>query len=1048
GGAGGTAVNPDGAAGGSGLLGTGGGGGGYNGTGAGISVLTNTSPLRGGHGGNGGNIPTGSSTGGGGGGGGAGGYGAVVTGAGASGNSSSIAGGNGGHGGNTDAGFAGGGGDGGIGILFTAPGAAFSNGSTAAVLGGNGGNGGPSAYYVGGAAGAGGAAVVISGGSLDNAGTIRGGLGGEGGLASSAGTAAAGGAGIDGSHLVIVNSGGGTIAGGSGGLGGTNGYIYGGADGGRGGTAIRGSALTIDNAGTLSGGVGGAGGSASIATGGNGATGGTGIDGSQLTIVNSGTISGGAGGAGGAGGHGPAAALNGTAGAGGIGITGSTIGIVNSGTISGGLSGDGTTRAAAIVFSGGQNRLELRAGSQIVGAVDANAGTTSTLALGGTAAGSFDVSAIGPSAQYRGFQLYDKSGTGTWTLTGTTSAVTPWTLSQGSLSIASDTSLGAAGGSLTFNGGTLQVTGTSFTGTTRTIVWGANGGGFDIADGRNSFTVGQSLTGGGPLTKTGAGTLTLNGQNSYAGATTVDAGKLVVGDAGHAGASLASIVTVNNGGSLGGIGSVGGLVVMAGGVVAPGNSIGILQVKGNISIAAGAIYQVEINPAGDSDRIAASGTATLSGGTVAVDKSPGAYVPGSRYTILTAQGGITGHFAGLTQNLPFVDLLLAYGRTSVYLDVARNQVAFPSVGVSRNQITTATAVEALGSGTALYDAVVQQTSAAAARAAFDALSGELHAGLKGALIDDSRFLRDAVIDRTRQATMAAGAPALTAGPQQMALLTPGSVVALWSQAYGAWGRRSGDGNAAALSRSIGGFFAGADMPLGLDMRLGMAGGYGRSTFGINGRGSGAGSDDYHLALYGGGQWGGFGVRLGAAYTWHQLETRRTIAFSGFGDSASARYQARTAQVFAELGYRFDGDATALEPFVNLAAVRLDTDAFRERGGATALSANADSMSATTITSGLRAAVSFAPADMAALTARGTLGWRHAFGDLRPGATLGLSGGSPFGIAGLPIARDALVIEAGLDMAVSRAVTLGIAYGGQIARGVADHGLKGNLVWKF
>ncbi|MFX6218358.1 autotransporter-associated beta strand repeat-containing protein, partial [Acinetobacter baumannii] len=81
-------------------------------------------------------------------------------------------------------------------------------------------------------------------------------------------------------------------------------------------------------------------------------------------------------------------------------------------------------------------------------------------------------------------------------------------------------------------------TGTSFTGTTRTIVWGANGGGFDIADGRNSFTGGHSLTGGGPLTKTGAGTLTLNGQNRYAGATTVDAGKLVVGDAGHAGASL------------------------------------------------------------------------------------------------------------------------------------------------------------------------------------------------------------------------------------------------------------------------------------------------------------------------------------------------------------------------------------------------------------------------------------------------------------------------------------------------------------------------------
>ncbi|QCI68975.1 autotransporter domain-containing protein [Phreatobacter stygius] len=489
-------------------------------------------------------------------------------------------------------------------------------------------------------------------------------------------------------------------------------------------------------------------------------------------------------------------------------------------------------------------------------------------------------------------------------------------------------------------------------------------------------------------------------------------------------------------------------MVNAGGTVAPGNSIGTLQVQGNIGFAAGSIYQVEIDPAGQSDRIAASGMATLAGGTVAVTKAPGAYLPGRRHTILTAQGGITGQFADLTQNLPFVDLLLAYGSNDVYLDVARNQVAFPTVGVTRNQVATATAVEARGSGNALYDAVVQQASAAGARAAFDMLSGELHAGIRGVLLDDSRFVREAVTDRLRQATAAAGAPALAAGPQQMALLTPGSDVALWSQAYGAWGHRSGDGNAAALSRSVGGFLVGADMPVGPDIRLGLAGGYGRSSLGINGRLSGAGSDGYHLALYGGGQWGALGIRLGAASTWHQLETRRTVAFSGFGDVATARYQARTAQVFGELGYRLDLGAAALEPFVNLAAVRLDTDAIKESGGAAALSAGAGSMGATYVTSGLRAATSFALAGSAVLAARGTLGWRHAFGDVRPEATLAFSGGSPFGVAGLPIARDALVVEAGLDLAVSPAVTIGLSYGGQIARGITDHGLKGNLSWRF
>ncbi|MBN8941908.1 MAG: autotransporter domain-containing protein [Rhizobiales bacterium] len=202
------------------------------------------------------------------------------------------------------------------------------------------------------------------------------------------------------------------------------------------------------------------------------------------------------------------------------------------------------------------------------------------------------------------------------------------------------------------------------------------------------------------------------------------------------------------------------------------------------------------------------------------------------------------------------------------------------------------------------------------------------------------------------------------------------------------------------------------------------------------------------ALYGGGQWGGLGIRLGAASTWHQLDISRTIAFSGFGDRLTARYQARTTQVFGEIGYRLDMAAVALEPFVNLAAVRLDTDAFREAGGAAALGASAGSMATSYVTSGLRAATRFVLADSIVLTARGTLGWRHAFGDVRPEATLAFAGGSPFSVAGQPIARDALVIEAGLDMTLGRAVTVGISYGGQIARGVTDHGLKGNLVWKF
>ncbi|MBA8901642.1 autotransporter-associated beta strand repeat-containing protein, partial [Phyllobacterium sp. P30BS-XVII] len=249
-----------------------------------------------------------------------------------------------------------------------------------------------------------------------------------------------------------------------------------------------------------------------------------------------------------------------------------------------------------------------------------------------------------------------------------------------------------------------------------------------------------NIDGTGNLTKSGDGWLVLNGQNSYSGSTLINGGGLVIGDADHPGAKLTGNVTVGAGSTLGGIGTIGGLTVASGGTIAPGNSIGTLSVAGNVSLGAGSTYRVEIDPAGASDRIAASGSAVIAGANVDVVKVLGNYMPGRRYTILSADGGITGTFGNLSQNMPFVDLGLAYDPRTVYLDIARNKVLFPSVGVTANQRMTAAAVETLGGGNAVYDAVVLQASADEARAAFGRLSGEAHASTKTALVNSSQLL--------------------------------------------------------------------------------------------------------------------------------------------------------------------------------------------------------------------------------------------------------------------------------------------------------------------
>ena len=77
--------------------------------------------------------------------------------------------------------------------------------------------------------------------------------------------------------------------------------------------------------------------------------------------------------------------------------------------------------------------------------------------------------------------------------------------------------------------------------------------------------------------------------------------------------------------------------------------------------------------------------------------------------------------------------------------------------------------------------------------------------------------------------------------------------------------------------------------------------------------------------------------------------------------------------------------------------------------------------------------------MAAL--HGMLGWQHAHDDVTPVSTFAFDTGSPFAIAGMPIARDALVVEAGLDVALPGNAALGASYAGQIATDAQAHAFK-------
>jgi len=59
-----------------------------------------------------------------------------------------------------------------------------------------------------------------------------------------------------------------------------------------------------------------------------------------------------------------------------------------------------------------------------------------------------------------------------------------------------------------------------------------------------------------------------------------------------------------------------------------------------------------------------------------------------------------------------------------------------------------------------------------------------------------------------------------------------------------------------------------------------------------------------------------------------------------------------------------------------------------------------------------------------------------------------AGGPAFSISGVPLAQDSAIIEAGIDVKLAGNATLGIAYSGQLAGDIEDHGITGRLDWRF
>ncbi|MGC3956849.1 MAG: autotransporter-associated beta strand repeat-containing protein [Verrucomicrobiota bacterium] len=211
-----------------------------------------------------------------------------------------------------------------------------------------------------------------------------------------------------------------------------------------------------------------------------------------------------------------------------------------------------------------------------------------------------------------------------------------------------------------------------------------SGGAWNVGGKNTDTTFAGNITGTSVI-KSGTGTWTLTGTNSYSGTTTVSAGTLMIdGDSSPAKGN----VTVNASATLAGTGSLGGAVICNGKLTPGHNAIGTLTSTNNFTFSASSSAIIEINKTSSTrDLLDIDGTLTY-GGTLQVTNLSGSLTNGDSFKIFNA-GTYAGAFS--SYNLPTLATGLVWNISTLALNGTL------SVGVTNS--TGAKAIVWKGDGT-------------------------------------------------------------------------------------------------------------------------------------------------------------------------------------------------------------------------------------------------------------------------------------------------------------------------------------------------------------